>query len=134
MISPPASSRPHKDRFGRLANGVTSATGSPYGFMAAFTLVLLWAAAGPLFAFSASWHLIISTSTTIITFLMVFAIQHSQNRYMLAMQLKLNELISSNSAANNRLVDIEELSVAELEVVKKFYVRLAARNESAADV
>jgi low affinity Fe/Cu permease len=87
-----------------------------------------------MFGFSPQWQLIINTTTTIITFLMVFVIQHAQNRDTLAMQLKLNELIASNSAANNRLVDIEELSVAELAVVKKFYVRLGARNETAGDV
>src|SRR5213078_4202702 len=102
------------DRFGRLANSVTTVAGSSAGFMAAFALVILWAATGPMFGFSPQWQLIINTTTTIITFLMVFVIQHAQNRDTLAMQLKLNELIASNSAANNRLVDIEELSAAEL--------------------
>jgi len=123
-----------QDRFGRLANSVTNAAGSSVGFTAAFALVILWAASGPLFGFSTPWQLIINTTTTIITFLMVFVIQHAQNRDTLAIQLKLNELIASNSAANNRLVDIEDLSVDELAVVKKFYVRLAARNQTAADV
>ena len=104
------------------------------GMIGAFALVATWAATGPLFNFSPSWQMIIQTSTTIVTFLMVFAIRHSQSRDTLAIQLKLNELISSNAAANNRLVDIEELSPEELAGIKKFYVRLAARSETATNV
>jgi low affinity Fe/Cu permease len=126
--------RKRRHLFGNLANGVTRAAGSSSGFMAAFGLVALWAATGPLFDFSTSWQMIINTATTIITFLMVFVIQHSQNRDTLAIQLKLNELISTNASANNKLVDIEELSPEELAVVKKFYVKLAARSETAANV
>ncbi|HUS31399.1 MAG TPA: low affinity iron permease family protein [Kofleriaceae bacterium] len=113
---------------------MTRGAGSSYGFMAAFALVALWAGTGPLFGFSSAWQMIINTATTIITFLMVFVIQHSQNRDTLAIQLKLNELIASNASANNKLVDIEELSPEELAVVKKFYVKLAAHTETAANV
>jgi low affinity Fe/Cu permease len=129
-----ASSRQRADRFGRLASRVTNAAGSSAGFLAAFVLVIVWAATGPFFAFSAAWQMVITTSTTLITFLMVFVIQHAQNRDTLAIQLKLNELISSNSAANNRLVDIEQLTAEELAVVKKFYVKLAVHTETATNV
>jgi len=108
----------------RFSTAVTRAAGSAYSFLVALAIVLLWAAAGPLFDFSSSWQLVINTGTTIITFLMVFVIQQSQNKDTLAIQLKLNELIASDSAANNRLVDSEDLSPEELAVLKKFYVRL----------
>lgn len=104
------------------------------GMIGALALVAMWAATGPLFDFSPAWQMVIQTSTTIVTFLMVFAIRHSQNRDTLAIQLKLNELISSNASANNKLVDIEELSPEELAVIKKFYVRLAARSDTATNV
>lgn len=128
------SSRHRRNWFGQLANAVTRAAGSSYAFLSAVALVLLWTAAGPLFQFSAAWQSAITSVTGLITFLMVFLIQQAQNRGTLAIQLKLNELISSNSAANNRLVDIEQLSPEELDVVKKFYVRLAARTETAVNV
>jgi low affinity Fe/Cu permease len=128
------STRSHRSFFGRISSGVTRATGSSYGFLVAFVLVVLWAATGPLFGFSSSWQLIINTSTTIVTFLMVFVIQHAQNKDTLAIHLKLNELISSNSSANNRLVDVEEASPEELAVIKKFYGRLAIRVETATNV
>lgn len=129
-----ASPRHRKNRFGRLANGVTRATGSSYGFLVAVGLVLVWAATGPLFHFSGAWQMTINTGTTIVTFLMVFVIQHAQNKDTLAMQLKLNELIASNASANNRLVDIEELNADDLAVVKKFYGKLASRTETATNV
>jgi low affinity Fe/Cu permease len=87
-----------------------------------------------IFDYSNSWQLVINTGTTIITFLMVFVIQQSQNKDTLAIQLKLNELIASDSAANNRLVDIEDLSPEELAVLKKFYVKLARLAETDDDV
>jgi low affinity Fe/Cu permease len=120
--------------FGHISSSVTRATGSSYGFLVAFALVVIWAATGPMFGFSSSWQLIINTSTTIVTFLMVFVIQHAQNKDTLAIHLKLNELIASNAGANNRLVDIEEVSPEELAVIKKFYGRLAIRVETAANV
>jgi low affinity Fe/Cu permease len=95
---------------------------------------VIWAATGPIFDFSNSWQLVINTGTTIVTFLMVFVIQQSQNKDTLAIQLKLNELIASDSAANNRLVDIEDLSAEELAVLKKFYIKLALLAETDDDV
>jgi low affinity Fe/Cu permease len=115
----------HKGLFDRFSSVVTRAAGSSRAFLLALTIVVLWALSGPIFGFSNTWQLVINTGTTIVTFLMVFVIQQSQNKDTLAMQLKLNELIASDSAANNRLVDIEDLSPEELAVLKKFYVKLA---------
>lgn len=129
-----ASPRERKNLASNIASAVSRATGSSYGFVFALTFVLLGLLTGPLFYFSRPWHSIISAITTITTFLMVFVIQQAQNKNTVAIQLKLNELISSNSAANNRLVDIEELSPEELQVVKKFYVKLALRTETATNV
>lgn len=125
----------HRKQVSRnFVDAVMRAAAGSAGMIGALALVAMWAATGPLFEFSPAWQMVIQTSTTIVTFLMVFAIRHSQNRDTLAIQLKLNELISSNASANNKLVDIEELSPEELAVIKKFYVRLAARSETATNV
>jgi low affinity Fe/Cu permease len=124
----------HKGFFDRFSTAVTHASGSPYAFGIALAIVVLWGVTGPIFGFSNSWQLVINTGTTIITFLMVFVIQQSQNKDTLAIHLKLNELIASDSAANNRLVDIEDLSPEELAVLKKFYVKLAHLAETDDDV
>jgi len=124
----------HKRFFDRFSTAVTRATGSSYAFLIAFSIVVIWAVTGPIFDYSNSWQLVINTGTTIITFLMVFVIQQSQNKDTLAIHLKLNELIASDSAANNRLVDIEDLSPEELAVLKKFYVKLARLAETDDDV
>jgi low affinity Fe/Cu permease len=133
-LSQPAAPPQRGSLFGRISGAVTRATGSSYGFLAAFLLVLVWASTGPMFDFSSSWQMIINTGTTIVTFLMVFVIQHAQNRDTLAIQLKLNELIASNAGANNRLVDIEEMSPEELAVIKKFYGKLAVSVDTATNV
>lgn len=119
-----------KTTFEKFASWATSVTGKPYTFIGAVLLILFWAVSGPLFGFSETWQLVINTSTTIITFLMVFVIQQSQNKDTIAIQLKLNELIASNKHASNRLVDIEDLSDEEIQVLKKFYVKLAEIAES----
>jgi low affinity Fe/Cu permease len=124
----------HKGFFDRFSTAVTHASGSPYAFGIALAIVVVWGVTGPIFGFSNSWQLVINTGTTIITFLMVFVIQQSQNKDTLAIHLKLNELIASDSAANNRLVDIEDLSPEELAVLKKFYVKLARLAETDDDV
>jgi low affinity Fe/Cu permease len=124
----------HKRLFDRFSSTVTRAAGSSYAFLIALSIVAIWALTGPIFKYSDSWQLVINTGTTIITFLMVFVIQQSQNKDTLAIQLKLNELIASDSAANNRLVDIEDLSPQELSVLKKFYVKLAELAETDDDV
>jgi len=91
--------------------------GKPAAFLTACALVIVWAASGPLFGFSDTWQLVINTSTTIITFLMVFLIQNTQNRDTMALQLKLSELILATSDAENRLAEAEDLSDKELEAL-----------------
>ncbi len=112
-------------RFENAAASVTKAAGSSTAFFIALAIILLWAITGPFFHFSDTWQLVINTGTTIITFLMVFVIQQTQNKDSLAIQLKLNELIAAESRASNRLVDVEDLTQEELEVLKNFYVKLA---------
>lgn len=117
--------------FDRFSKKVTKATGSPFAFILAFLVVIVWALLGPVFGFSDTWQLVINTGTTIITFLMVFVIQQSQNKDTMALQLKLNELIASSERASNRLVDIEDLTEDELDKLKRFYIELSdlAENE-----
>lgn len=93
--------------------------------MLTFAVVMVWAALGPAFDYSDTWQLVINTGTTIITFLMVFVIQQSQNKDTIALQLKLNELIASSNKASNKLVDIEDLTEEELDKLKSFYIKLA---------
>jgi low affinity Fe/Cu permease len=111
--------------FDRFAGTVTKATGSTMAFSIAFCTVLAWAAAGPFFHFSETWQLVINTGTTIITFLMVFLIQKSQNKDSLAIQLKLNELVAAHEFASNRLVDVENMTEEEMKVIQKYYSRLS---------
>ena len=111
--------------FENISNAVTRAAGRPATSLASMALIIIWAASGPFFGFSETWQLIINTSTTIITFLMVFVIQTSANKDTLAVQLKLNELIAANKNASNRLIDVEDLTADELELLKKFYVELS---------
>ncbi len=109
----------------RLATRVTSWTGSTTGFLWAAGTIVLWLVTGPLFHFSDTWQLVINTGTTIITFLMVFLIQRSQNKEALALQLKLNEIVAALEGASNRLISIEDLSEEELHVLHTHYMRLA---------
>jgi len=111
--------------FNHFSHAVTKATGSPSAFLIAVAIIIAWGFTGPLFGFSDTWQLVINTGTTIITFLMVFVIQQSQNKETTAIQLKLNELIAANRNASNRLVDIEELTDDELALLKKFYTNLS---------
>lgn len=120
--------------FDRFSGTVTRATGSPPAFLIAFAVIAVWGATGPVFHFSDTWQLVINTGTTIVTFLMVFVIQQSQNKDTLAVHLKLNELIASNAQASNRLVDIEDLSPEELRIIKAFYVKLARLAETEGDI
>lgn len=118
-------------KFDRFSNKVTKATGSPIAFMVAGAVIILWALTGPIFKFSDTWQLVINTGTTIITFLMVFVIQQSQNKDTVALHLKLNELIAATKTASNRLIDSEDLDEDELAAIKKFYIELAklSKNE-----
>jgi low affinity Fe/Cu permease len=114
-----------KARFESFASAATKITGSSTAFIIALITIVVWAITGPLFKFSNTWQLVINTGTTIITFLMVFIIQQTQNKDSMAVQLKLNELIACEERASNRLVNVEDLTQEELEVLKKFYIRLA---------
>jgi len=109
----------------RFSASVTSAAGSTPAFLIALTLVIVWAVTGPLFNYSEEWQLVINTGTTIITFLMVFLIQKSQNKDSLAIQLKLNELVASHEFASNRLVNVENMTEDELKVIRKYYAHLS---------
>src|ERR1044072_8012907 len=120
--------------FEKISSYITKQAGRPVTSIASIVLVLIWAASGPLFGFSENWQLIINTSTTIITFLMVFVIQTSANKDTIAVQIKLNELIAANKNASNRLIDVEDLTAAELEVLKKFYVKLSDLAEKEKDL
>jgi low affinity Fe/Cu permease len=120
--------------FNRFSAAVTRGAGRPIATMLAFILVLLWSVTGPIFNYSTNWQLFINTTTTIITFLMVFIIQQSQNKDTMAIQLKLNELIACNEHSSNRLIDIEDLTEPELIVLKKFYIELSALAEHDKDL
>ncbi|HJU45415.1 MAG TPA: low affinity iron permease family protein [Chitinophagaceae bacterium] len=111
--------------FERFANWATHATGSSAAFIGAALIVILWAVTGPIFDFSETWQLVINTGTTIITFLMVFLIQKSQNKDSKAIHIKLNELIAAHQGASNRMVDIEDITEQELDQLHKFYAKLA---------
>jgi len=111
--------------FEDFSQKVTRATGSTPAFIIAFAIVLIWAVTGPFFHYSETWQLVINTGTTIITFLMVFLIQKTQNKDSMAIQLKLNELIASHEFSSNRLVNIENISEDELKVIQKFYAQLS---------
>ena len=112
--------------FENLANKVMIATGSTPAILIAFGLIIIWAATGPVFNYSETWQLVINTGTTIITFLMVFLIQKSQNKESLAVQLKLDEILASSEFASNRLVDVEDLTEDELKAIRKYYSKLKA--------
>lgn len=115
--------------FNHFSSAITKATGSAYAFIIAIAIVIVWGVTGPVFHFSDTWQLVINTGTTIVTFLMVFIIQHSQNRDTTALQLKLNELIAA-SKASNKLINVEDLSDEELELMKKFYMHLSTLSKS----
>ncbi|MDR3711895.1 MAG: low affinity iron permease family protein [Puia sp.] len=104
---------------------VTKAAGSTGAFISALGLVIVWALAGRIFHYSQNWELVINTGTSVITFLMVFLIQKSQNKDSLAIQLKLNELLAAHEFASNRLVNVESMSEDELKVIQKYYSRLS---------
>jgi low affinity Fe/Cu permease len=123
-----------KSIFERFANWATKFTGSSYAFLAAVAIVVIWAVSGPVFHYSETWQLVINTGTTIITFLMVFLIQKSQNKDSKAIQIKLNELIAANEKASNRIVDIEDLTEKELDQLHCYYEKLADFAEDDEDI
>lgn len=118
-------SNPLKASAERFAHAMTVFTGSTTAFLIALGTVVVWAALGAVFHYSDSWQLVINTGTTIITFLMVFLIQRTQNKDSLAIQLKLNELVAAIHGTSNRLVNIEDLTEDELEVLHRHYKELA---------
>jgi len=122
------------EKFDKAATKITQWTGSSWAFGSALGFILGWAASGPVFGYSDTWQLVINTSTTIITFLMVFLIQKTQNKDSKAIQLKLNELVAASHKASNRLVDIEELTEEELDTLHKYYVIIADRAEKEKDI
>jgi low affinity Fe/Cu permease len=110
--------------FRRLAHATAVAVGTPWAFILALSVVAVWALSGPAFGYSDSWQLVVNTGTTIVTFLMVFLIQNTQNREARVTQLKLDELIRSVKEARNRLVAMEEMSDEELERIEREFHQL----------
>lgn len=110
--------------FRKFAHKTSEATGTPWAFLLAVATIVIWIATGPIAKFSDTWQLIINTGTTIVTFLMVFLIQNTQNRDARAMHLKLDELIRSNTEASNKLIDLEELSDVEINELREVFRKL----------
>ncbi len=117
--------------FRRLAHRTSTIVGGPGAFIVALTVVMVWLITGPIFHYSDTWQLVINTGTTIITFLMVFLIQNTQNRDSHALHLKLDELIFANARARNRLLALEDLSDAEMDILKIEFERLRDQKEEA---
>lgn len=115
--------------FRRLAHRTSAQVGGPGAFIVALTIVVIWLITGPIFHYSDTWQLVINTGTTIITFLMVFLIQNTQNRDSHALHLKLDELIFANERARNRLLNLEDLSDAEMDVLKVEFERMRDEKE-----
>jgi len=113
-------------RFANIARSISTLVGRPAAFAVAVLLIVLWAASGPLFGFSDTWQLIVNTTTTIVTFLMVFVIQNTQNRDTVAIQIKLDELIRATQGAHNAVLDLEELDEEQLRAYLERYEQLAA--------
>jgi low affinity Fe/Cu permease len=120
--------------FERISDRITYWTGSASAFTIAVGIIIIWGISGPIFNYSDTWQLVINTGTTIITFLMVFLIQKTQNKDSKAIQLKLNELLAASRHASNRMVDIEDLSEAELDVLHKYYAKLSDMAEKGEDI
>ncbi|HMT09901.1 MAG TPA: low affinity iron permease family protein [Pyrinomonadaceae bacterium] len=111
--------------FTKFARWAATVTGRPATFILAVTIIVVWGVTGPLFGFSDTWQLVINTGTTIITFLMVFLIQNTQNRDTEAMQIKIDELIRANKNANNSMLDLEEMDEKQLDEIRKQFLELA---------
>jgi len=127
-----------RNSFGRrleaFSSWATAVTGSTLGFSFAVLLIILWLVTGPIFGFSDTWQLVINTATTIVTFLMVFLIQRSQNKESMAVQLKLNELVASKKGASNRLIDVEDLSEQELRILHQHFRQLVEMAKKETDL
>jgi low affinity Fe/Cu permease len=116
-----------KSRFSRFAKWTAHATGRPMAFLIAALVIVVWGVTGPLFHYSDTWQLVINTGTTIVTFLMVFLIQSTQNRDSEAIQVKLDEIIRAIGNAKNELLDMEELEEDDLDKIKETYVEMARK-------
>ena len=122
------------EKFERFSQRVTHAVGRPWAFFIALLVIIVWAVTGPLFGFGDTWQLVINTGTTIVTFLMVFLIQQTQNKDGKAMELKLNELVAATKGASNRLIDVEALSEDELDVLHGYYRQLVELSQRDRDL
>lgn len=122
-------SRRKRNKLGQVleqfSQKATKATGTSLAFIIAMTVIVVWGITGPIFDFSDTWQLVINTSTTIVTFLMVFLIQRTQNKDALAIHLKLNEIVAALEGASNRLIDVEDLTEVEIETLHRYYKELA---------
>jgi low affinity Fe/Cu permease len=118
----------------RIAGAVTHWAGSRWGFGIALGTVIVWAVTGPVFRWSDTWQLVINTGTTVVTFLMVFLVQRTQNRDGLAIQLKLNELVAAVEGASNRLIDVEDLTEKDLKTLHAHFQRLVERARADRDL
>lgn len=122
-------SRRKRNKLGQVleqfSQKATKATGTSLAFIIAMTVIVVWGITGPIFDFSDTWQLVINTSTTIVTFLMVFLIQRTQNKDALAIHLKLNEIVAALEGASNRLIDVEDLTEVEIETLHRYYRELA---------
>src|SRR5690349_6348884 len=116
-----------RTRFTKLAKWTAHATGRPITFFFAFLIIIVWGVTGPIFHFSDTWQLVINTGTTIVTFLMVFLIQATQNRDSEAMQVKLDEIIRAIGSAKNELLDLEELEEEDLDQLREMYCEMAEK-------
>jgi low affinity Fe/Cu permease len=125
---------PLSEALASAAGAVTRWAGSSWGFATAFTVVILWGLTGPMFGFSDTWQLVINTGTTIVTFLMVFLIQRTQNKDGMAIQLKLNEIVAALEGASNRLIDIEDLTEGELRTLHRHYQKLVEMSRADQDM
>jgi low affinity Fe/Cu permease len=119
--------KPQQSLFYKLAHNTSEAVGSPFASIAAVTTIIIWAVMGPFFKFSDTWQLVINTGTTIVTFLMVFLIQNSQNRDAKAVQIKLDELIRSIDSARNQIINVENSSEQELKQLQQDFSKLGDR-------
>ena len=128
----------HRSSIGRvsesLSEAVTRWTGSTGAFATAFGIVIIWATVGPIFRFSDTWQLVINTGTTIVTFLMVFLIQRSQNKDAVAIHLKLNEIVAAMEGASNRLIEVEALTERELTTLRRHYHELSSLAKADTDL
>jgi low affinity Fe/Cu permease len=122
-----STSRPHQGRqhesplLEKFSHQATKATGTSYAFLIAVAVIVIWAITGPIFGFSDTWQLVINTGTTIVTFLMVFLIQRAQNKDAVAIHLKLNEIVAAMQGASNRLIDVEDMSEADIVALHNHY-------------